>query len=267
MTNGVTDTQAIGAAFVDTGASRLPKQARLYDAITREIDAGRLRPGQKLPGERELCAATGVSLGTVQKALGLLAGDGLIVREHGRGTFIRAGRRPLTELWHYRFREPSTGQLLSVFAKLAGRAHVNADGPWQTALGDGGAGFVRISRIVSIGGRFRCWSEMHLPFARFSRLLQLPRRDIESVNLKLLLASGFNAPTLATTQTVLLQPFPAAVAEAIGVRAGTLGLLLQIVGTSRGGVPITFQRIHGPPSDCEMEIGADALPTAVAAAA
>ena len=154
-----------------------------------------------------------------------------------------------------------------MFAKLAGRDQDTGDGPWRSALGEDPAGYVRIARIVSIGGRFRCWSEMHLPFARFGRLLEMPRRDIESVNLKRLLASHFNAPTLATAQTVLLHPFSAATAKAVGVDAGTPGLLLQIVGISRGGVPITFQRIHVPPSDCEMEIGADALPLATAAAA
>jgi DNA-binding GntR family transcriptional regulator len=257
----------IAAAFERTAASRLPKHARLYDAIAAEIDAARLDAGEKLPGERELCAATGISLGTVQKALSLLVADGRIVREHGRGTFVRTGRRPMTELWHYRFRDPVTRTLLPAFARLVGRTQVPADAAVRAALGEDRAGYVRVTRIVSIGDRFRCWSEMHLPFARFAALLDMPEAEIESVNLKRVLATAFNAPTLATSQTVLLHAFPADIAQQIGVAPRAPGLSLQITATSRGGVPISFQRIYVPRSDCEMEIGADAAPETAAAAA
>jgi len=257
----------IASAFAATEASRLPKHARLYDAITGVIETEQLAPGQKLPGERELCTLTELSLGTVQKGLSQLMADGRISREHGRGTFVRPRLRPLMDLWHYRFRDPATGTLLPVFAHLAERAQVLGDPVVTQALGDDPARYVRICRVVSIADRFRCWSEMHLPFSRFGGLLNLPETEIESVNLKQLLATKFNAPTLATTQTVLLRPFGASVATLIGVKQRSNGLLLQIVGTSRGGVPITFQRIHVPPSDCEMEIGAAAAAAVATAAA
>lgn len=108
---------------------------------------------------------------------------------------------------------------------------------------------------------------MHLPFSRFGGLLDLPEKEIESVNLKQLLATRFDAPTLATSQTVLLRPFNAHVAPQIGVKQRSTGLLLQITGTSRGGVPITFQRIHVPPTECQMEIGAEAIPAIATVAA
>jgi GntR family transcriptional regulator len=257
----------ISESFAGTSGSRLPKHVRLYDAVAAQIDTGHLTAARKLPGERDLCDATGLSLGTVQKALGMLVTDGRIVREHGRGTFVRGDRRPLTEMWHYRFRDPATGTHLPVYATLAGREHVAAGSPWSDALGPDDAGYVRITRVVSIAGRFRCWSEMHLPFHRFGGLMRLPRADIESINLKQLLAAKFAAPTLATTQTVIIRSFPNDVAEAIGTEPGTPGLLLSITGASRGGVPITFQRIHVPQSDCELEIGVDAVSSITAAAA
>ena len=258
---------AIAEAFGRTGSSRLPKHVRLYDAIAEAIDAGWLGAGDKLPGERELCAAIGISLGTGQKALGLLVTDGRIVREHGRGTFVRQGRRPLTELWHYRFRDPVTRELLPVYARVQARELIDGDGPWRNALGFDLAGYVCIRRIVSIAGQLRCWSEMVLPAGRFGRLMTLPLTQLESVNLKQLLATTFNAPTLATAQTVLVQPLPAVVRRALELGPRSIGLLLQIVATSRRAEPISYQRIYVPQSALELEIGAETMTVATAVAA
>ena len=254
-------------AYARTGSSRMAKHARLYDVIANEIDGGRLAAGEKLPGERELCAAMGISLGTVQKALSLLVSDGRIVREHGRGTFIRKGRRPMTEMWHYRFRDPVTRELLPVYARVHSRDLVGAELPWRNALGFDPAGYVRVQRIVSIGDALRCWSEMFLPAGRFGRMLELPLADLASVNLKQVLATHFNAPTLSIRQTVLVQALPAVVRLAIDAPSRSTGLLLQVVATSRAGETISFQRIYVPQTSLELEIGADTFTVAAAAAA
>ncbi|OHV07621.1 GntR family transcriptional regulator [Kushneria phosphatilytica] len=67
----------------------VPKYARFYNAIRDAIESGRLVAGDKLPSEQELSTRLPASLGTLQKALKALADDGIIVRQHGRGTFIR----------------------------------------------------------------------------------------------------------------------------------------------------------------------------------
>ncbi|AHH98373.1 GntR family transcriptional regulator [Kutzneria viridogrisea] len=52
----------------------------------RELIDGR-RPGAVLPSERSLSEQFGVSRPTLRAAMAELAHDGLLVREHGRGTF------------------------------------------------------------------------------------------------------------------------------------------------------------------------------------
>jgi GntR family transcriptional regulator len=47
-----------------------------------------LRPGDRIPPERELAEQMQVSRMTVRQALGRLADRGLLVRERGRGTFV-----------------------------------------------------------------------------------------------------------------------------------------------------------------------------------
>jgi hypothetical protein len=58
-----------------------------------DIEAGRLRPGDRLPTQRALAHALGVNLTTITRALNEAHRRGLIVASAGRGTFIRA--RPL----------------------------------------------------------------------------------------------------------------------------------------------------------------------------
>jgi GntR family transcriptional regulator len=66
----------------------LAKHAAIEQDLAARIARGELRPGQRLPAERELAAAHRVSRMTVRQALGALAGRGLIERGVGRGTFV-----------------------------------------------------------------------------------------------------------------------------------------------------------------------------------
>lgn len=62
---------------------RPPAYQVLADDLRGQITSGRLRPGQRLPTEPELCLRTGVSRSTVREALRLLASQHLIVTTRG----------------------------------------------------------------------------------------------------------------------------------------------------------------------------------------
>ncbi len=55
------------------------------------IERGLLRPGDRLPAERDLAVQLGVSRPTVRAGLQALAGIGVVQSRHGSGTFIPAG--------------------------------------------------------------------------------------------------------------------------------------------------------------------------------
>ena len=67
-----------------------PLYLQVRDAVLERIKDGKLRPGGLLPSELDLHRELGVSLGTLRKALGVLENEQLIVREPGRGTFVRS---------------------------------------------------------------------------------------------------------------------------------------------------------------------------------
>jgi DNA-binding FadR family transcriptional regulator len=56
--------------------------------LKRLIDDGALRPGDKLPSERELSEQLRVSRGTVREAVQFLRALGLVEIRHGAGTFV-----------------------------------------------------------------------------------------------------------------------------------------------------------------------------------
>lgn len=67
---------------------RLPRYLQIRDELMRRICARAWAAGEALPAEDKLAAEFSVSLGTLRKAMGVLVGDGMVERIHGRGTFV-----------------------------------------------------------------------------------------------------------------------------------------------------------------------------------
>lgn len=64
-------------------------QERVARAIREAVGAGEVRGPGRLPAERELAAALGLSRGTVVAAYGRLADEGVVERRRGSGTWLR----------------------------------------------------------------------------------------------------------------------------------------------------------------------------------
>jgi GntR family transcriptional regulator len=62
-----------------------PLHSQLEANLRQMIRSGQVRPGSLLPGEHELAAQLGVSRHTLRHALGVLAAEGLVRRQRGRG--------------------------------------------------------------------------------------------------------------------------------------------------------------------------------------
>lgn len=68
---------------------------QVADEVARDIAAGRLRPGDRLPTQREFARRRGIAPSTAARVYGELSRRGLTVGEVGRGTFVRAAaQRP-----------------------------------------------------------------------------------------------------------------------------------------------------------------------------
>src|SRR3954470_4230690 len=74
-------------------ASDVPLGTQLAWKLRGAIAAGALRPGDRLPGVRDLAADAGVNVNTVRAVYTRLAEQGVIVSEQGRGTFVSGAAR------------------------------------------------------------------------------------------------------------------------------------------------------------------------------
>lgn len=70
------------------GGRRLPLYEQIYGAIRREIEAGGIACGEKLPSTRLLASNLGVSRFTVDLAYGQLVSEGYIQARAGSGFFV-----------------------------------------------------------------------------------------------------------------------------------------------------------------------------------
>lgn len=68
----------------------LPIYVQIAELLTRDIVAGRLIDGERLPPEREMAAELRVSVGTLRKALRDMGEKGLIDSVQGSGNYVRA---------------------------------------------------------------------------------------------------------------------------------------------------------------------------------
>jgi len=67
-----------------------PLFLQLASAVAAEIRCGRLKPGDPLPGSRELAEHLGINRNTVVAGYGELAAEGLVSTRVGGGTFVSA---------------------------------------------------------------------------------------------------------------------------------------------------------------------------------
>lgn len=72
----------------------LPLYQQIAELLIRDIAAGRLIDGERLPPERDMAAQLGIAVGTLRQALKDLTAKGLLDRVQGSGNYIRAKADP-----------------------------------------------------------------------------------------------------------------------------------------------------------------------------
>ena len=115
-----------------------PRARRVYTALRDTILSGERVPGDKLPSHLRLAVEYGVAPLTLRQVLAQLEAEGLVSREHGRGTFVRAGTAPAVLIVDD---EPVSRMLL--------REQVHANGYQPLEAADPAAGLA----ILQHGGR------------------------------------------------------------------------------------------------------------------
>jgi GntR family transcriptional regulator len=96
-----TDDTTVEHVELDVAIDRdgeLPIGVQLAWALRSRIGDGRFKPGQRLPGLRDVAQSTGVNVNTARAVYQRLEQDGLIESRQGSGTFVASGSRESSEV-------------------------------------------------------------------------------------------------------------------------------------------------------------------------
>ncbi len=89
----------------------LPKHMQISESLIRDIQAGRLLEGERLPPERAMAADLKTSLGTLRKALSALEEKGFLRRVQGSGNYVQTGAAEAGVYAFFRLERPEGGGL------------------------------------------------------------------------------------------------------------------------------------------------------------
>ena len=158
--------------------------AQLRDRLKAEILEGRRQPGEQLPSEAEFTATYGVSRITVRQALGDLQKEGLVVKAHGKGTFVAqpAVAQDLTRLRG--LAESLAGPERSVHGRVLGFKPLKATGEVAARLGvPKGTQVMQLQTLRYLNRQALSLNHSWMPLAIGERLarLDLANRDILSL--------------------------------------------------------------------------------------
>jgi DNA-binding GntR family transcriptional regulator len=255
------DQAKLFAPLTRPDRSGAPKYIRLTNALIDAISAGHWKAGDKLPTEEQLAELTPFSLGTVQRALKNLVDQGIVVRQHGMGSFVAQNDLLLEDPWHCRFLDDDGETLLPVFSKVLERADETGRGPWSEYFPKAKR-IVRIDRAISVNDEFTVFARFFLDSAKLTKLANAALQDLNGLNFKTLIAQELHVPITRITHDVRMETMEAAPAQRIGVQPGTIGLVMRAAAFMGDAACIYYQEIYIPKTNRRLSIP-DQPPTVV----
>jgi GntR family transcriptional regulator len=160
------------ASLKSTGESPAfqPLYRQIKSLITQSLVSGEWGPGDAIPSEMELASRYSVSQGTVRKAVSELAGENLLIRYQGKGTFV-ASHADERDNFPFLRMTPDRGELKGLTAELLDFRRLRADAGASRLLQlPAGASVFLIRRVLLLAGIKICYEEVRLPAARYKGL-------------------------------------------------------------------------------------------------
>lgn len=217
--------------------SPVPYYHQLERILTEEIEAGEFAPGDRLPGEHDLCETFDVSRTVVRQALAGLENAGRVVRRKGRGTFV-APRKVSESLFQ---------SLTGLFEDVAARGgtlrsevrrleRVPAPAAAAAELGlSEGEQIVVLDRLRFVDGVPWVVATSYLPYDLCPRILE---EDMEEQSLYAVLEEGCGVRISYGSRSVEAVAASAEDAWALGIGERDPVLLLRSTSYGEDGRPV-----------------------------
>lgn len=231
-----------------------PKYVRLTEALVGAIRSGYWKPGDKLPTEDELAEMTPFSLGTVQRALRDLSEQGIVVRQHGLGSFVAENDLQMEDPWHCRFLGDEGGKPMPVYSKAVKREAVTTVGPWNAYFPGADDHVIRIDRVISVNNEFNVLSRFYADQRLLPALWEKPLAKLSGVNFKRLIMLESNVPITRIEHFVRATSFDDTVASVLQLKPPATGLFLQAAAHMGRETCVYYQEFFIPPTERTLVI-------------
>ena len=226
----------------------LAKHAQLRLAILNTIHAGHWAAGDRLPPETGFTVATGLSMGTVQRALRDLTEAGVVRRQQGSGSFVATTPHRIDDVAHCRFLDDDGHTVLPVFSQVVGRRVRSRKGLWSRHFA-AGASIIELDRVLTVNDEFEVFNRFYFDGDRFPELASRSRAELAGTNFKSVLARAARVPGGGMSQTMLLVDAPGEMARYMGLPEGSrvaqMDIVRHIAGSS---VALYYQQLFIPPT-------------------
>lgn len=224
----------------------IPLYHQLKQIIRSEIERGIYHPGDRLPAESELIQQYGISRITVRQALDELETEGVLVRRHGKGTYVAEKRieQDLVRLTDFVEDMELAGlnassRVLAFTREPASRVMVEALAPLPI-----GEEVVRIDRLRLANGQPIAYDTTWLPL-RFGLLLS--EEVLAQETIYHILETRYGIPVEAGTFHITAATATSEQAQWLEVPVGTGLLLIQRISYTTGNVPVYMQERYYRP--------------------
>jgi len=236
-----------------SGSGKAPKYELLYDLFIDAIEQGGWKAGERLPAEVELAEKIPVSLGTIQKALRMLADQGVVVRRHGRGSFVANTVASSPKVENFQFLDSDGITVLPVYSRLLSINSSEMACPWQGFFPEG-TNYVYISRLFNVNLEFNAFSEALLPQDRFGKLLDMCSRELNVSELSKVLGEHFKSPVLRLSHRLEYAEIPPEICGKISLPRGATGTVWEQIGQSHREMPVFYKRFFVPHNKRKFKI-------------
>lgn len=222
--------------------ARVPLHSQLEATLRSLIQSGQIQPGAVVPGELDLAAQLGLSRHTIRHALGVLAAEGLLHRQRGRGTVVSVPPAPppiersLGTFYAFAWEVRARGAAQRSY--VLERTPLPATGAMADRLGlTPGAPLERIVRLRTADGEPLVLETAYLPQG-LAASLQPADLEIDSIYDALERYHGFRiAHARESIRPVVLSP---SIARLLRLRAGAPAFAVERTTWSNRG-PVEWQ--------------------------
>lgn len=226
---------------------------RIADAIRLDIVGGKLASGDRLPTEAVLAERFAANRHTVRRALAVLAEEGVVGAEQGRGTFVRSARRlsyPIGK--RTRFSEGLAGQARVIEGQLLSSSLDNASAAAARALAiKPGGRLVRLETLSRADGQALSRATTWLPYRTFPDFADrfADRRSYTATFASYGIADYSRASTRISARHADVEE-----TKLLGLTPGAILLVSEAVDVDAEGVPISYALSRFPAERMELVV-------------